>query len=145
MNILIGYGISPFYFGITEEEAITLQGNPSKKYQDEFEDIHVLYNELEITLKFEKDKNFRLGWIETSNTNLSFPEFSPWDMSQVDIITRLTQIVGELPHVEDYGSYQSITFNNAWLELQFVYDKLKQINFGVLSKDDKPVWPEKNE
>jgi len=141
MKILIGNGIAPFTFGITEDEAISIQGKPDKKYQDEYEDIFILYNSLEITLKFEKDKDYKLGWIETNNTRAQFPEFSPWDMSQVDIITHLTQILGELPQVEDYGSFQSITFNNAWLELQFEYEKLKHVNFGVLFNGDVPVWP----
>jgi len=142
MNISIGTGITPFIFGQTEDEVILIQGKPDKKYQDEFEDIFILYNALQITLKFEKAKNYRLGWIETNNSSIQFPEFSPWEMSLVDVITRLTQIAGELPHVEDYGSYQSITFNNSWLELQFEYEKLTQINFGVLSKDDVPLWPD---
>ncbi len=142
MKIFIGKGIAPFRFGLTEDDATAIQGKPDKKYQDEYEDIFLLYNSLQITLKFEKDKNNKLGWIETNNTNFQFPEFSPWEMSQVEIITRLTQILGELPHVEDYGSYQSVTFNNSWLELQFEYEQLKHINFGVLYNDDKPVWPD---
>jgi len=141
MNLSIGHGIAPFTFGLTEDEAISIQGKPDKKYQDEYEDIFILYNALEVTLKFEKEKDFKLGWIETNNTQVQFPEFSPWKMSQVEIITRLTQILGELPHVEDYGSYQSITFNNSWLELQFEYEKLKHINFGVLLDGENPIWP----
>jgi len=77
-----------------EDEAISIQGKPDKKYQDEYEDIFILYNSLEITLKFEKEKDYKLGWIETNNTHVQFPEFSPWEMSQVEIITRLTQIFG---------------------------------------------------
>jgi hypothetical protein len=143
MKIEIGKGVMPFTFGINEEDAISIQGKPDKKYQDEYEDTFLLYNSLEITLKFEKDNNHRLSWIETNNNSIQFSEFSPWDMSQVEIITRLTQILGELPHVEDYGSYQSITFNNSWLELQFEYDKLKHINFGVLTDSDSTLWPER--
>ena len=145
MKISIGNGIHTFLFGQNEDNVIDNQGPPNKKFADEYGDIYILFNSLETTLKFEKENDFRLSWIETSNTNASFPEFSPWGVSQVEIITKLTQILGELPEIEDYGDFQSITFNKSWLELQFRYEKLKQINFGVLYNDkSEAIWPDKN-
>jgi len=143
MKISIGNGIHHFIFGQTEQQVINSQGTPSKKFADEYGDIFLLFNSLETTLKFEKENDFKLSWIETSNIKATFPEFSPWGVSQVEIITKLTQILGELPEIEDYGDYQSMTFNSSWLELQFRYEKLKQINFGVLYNDkSEPLWPE---
>jgi len=143
MKISIGNGIHNFLFGQTEQQVISSQGNPNKKFSDEQGDIYLLYNSLETTLKFEKENDFKLSWIETSNMSASFPEFSPWGVSQVEIITKLTQIFGELPEIEDYGDFQSMTFNNSWIELQFRYEKLKQINFGVLyNEESEPLWPE---
>jgi len=143
MKISIGSGIHHFLFGQTEQQVINSQGTPNKKFADEHGDIFLLFNSLETTLKFEKENDFKLSWIETSNMKATLPEFSPWGVSQVEIITKLTQILGELPEIEDYGDYQSMTFNNSWLELQFRYEKLKQINFGVLYNDkSEPLWPE---
>ena len=52
-----------------------------------------------------------------------------------------TKIVDKL-EVEDYGSFESYTFSDNWLELQFRYGRLDEINLGVkFGHDDKPLWP----
>jgi len=142
MDISIGKGINDFVFGQTENEIISIQGKPNKKYIDEFGDIYIKYNSLEITLKFEKENDYKLGWVETSNIKTKLLEFSPWKIKKEELIPKLSQILSESPEVEDYGSFESVTYNNSWVEFQFEYGKLKQINLGVLFDDqNNPKWP----
>jgi len=97
---------------------------------------------LETTFKLEEENDYKLGWIETSSFKTKLLDISPWGIPKNDLIERLTQALGESPEVEDYGSFESFTYNNAWLELQIEYGKLKQINFGVLfDAQNKPLWP----
>ena len=139
MNISIGKGIGEFTFGQTEEEIIVIQGQSNKKYTDEFGDIYVKYNSLEMTFKFEKEHDYKLGWIETSNIKTKLLDFSPWKTQKEILIPKLNEILSDTPEVEDYGSFESVTYNNSWLEFQFEYGNLKQINFGVLfDKQNNP-------
>ena len=143
MDISIGKGIDDFVFGKTESEIIETHGLPNKKYIDEFGDIYFKYNALEITLKFEKEHAYRLGWIETSNIKAKLLDYSPWTIAKQNLIPELTRILSEPPETEDYGSFESVTYNNSWIEFQFEYGKLNQINFGVLLDDNnQPKWPQ---
>ena len=142
MQILIGKGINDFIFGLTESEIISMHGEPDKKYTDEYGDIYIQYNPIETTLKFEKENNFKLGWLETSNINTQLYEMSPWKLPQIELISKLKEILSEPLEIEDYDSFESVLFNNSWLELQFEYGKLRQINIGVLfDASDDPMWP----
>lgn len=142
MDISIGKGINEFIFGLTESDIIGKQGLPNKKYIDESGDLYIKYNSLETTLKFEKDNDYKLGWVETSNIKTKLLEFSPWKIQKEELIPKLTEILSEPPEVEDYGSFESVTFNNAWLEFQFEYGQLKKINFSVLyDEHNNPKWP----
>jgi len=142
MQILIGNGINNLIFGLTEREIISTHGEPDKKYTDEYGDIYIQYNSLETTLKLEKENDFILGWLETSNTNTRLYEISPWQLQQEELVSKLENILSESPETEDYDSFESVIFNNSWLELQFEYEKLKQINIGVLfDENNNPKWP----
>jgi len=141
MNISIGRGINEIIFGLTENEIIDSQGQPNKKYTDELGDLYIKYNSLETTLKFEKDNDYKLCWIETSNIKAKVLEFSPWKLAKDELIPKLTKLLSEEPEVEDYGSFESVTYNKSWIEFQFEYAQLKQINFGVLlDEHNKPKW-----
>jgi len=120
MDISIGKGIDDILFGQAEKDIITSLGRPNKKYFDELGDIYLKYNSLETTFKLEKENDYRLGWIETSSFKTNLLDVSPWGIPKNDLIERLTQALGESPEVEDYGSFESVTYNNAWLELQII-------------------------
>ncbi len=142
MQIEIGKGIGDFIFGQYEREIVEIHGKPNKKYIDEYGDIFLKYNSMETTLKFEHENEFRLSWIETSNIKMKILDFSPWKILKADLLPKLTELLSEPPQMEDYGSFESVTYNNSWMEFQFEYGLLKQINFGVLlDSDSKAKWP----
>jgi hypothetical protein len=142
MEIIVGERIDSVKFGLLENEVVNLFGVPNKKYTDDFGDVNLQYFNRQISLKFEKEQEYRLGWIEVYNKNAKLFNVSPWNKTKTELIEEISSILNENPEIEDYGSFESITFNNSWLELQFEMGKLKCINFGVLfDKNDKPQYP----
>jgi len=140
MEILIGKGIGNFSFGLSKNEIQLIQGKPDKIYTDDYEDVFVVYNSIKATFKIESNNKF--GWLETSNKDVTIFNISPWSIEQKELVTKITEILNETPEVEDYGSFESITFNKSWLELQFEYGKLKEINLGVLyDENNNTIWP----
>lgn len=142
MEIIIGKGIGNFIFGLSRNEIRLLQGKPDKVYTDDYEDIYLVYNSIKTTFKIEKENNNKFGWLETSYKESTIFNFSPWSYEQSELVEKISGILNEAPEVVDYGGFESITFNKSWLELQFEYGKLKDINLGVLYDDnDNIVWP----
>lgn len=142
MEILIGKGIGDFTFGLSKNEIQLIQGKPDKSYTDDYEDLFLVYNSIKTTFKIEKESNNKFGWLETSNNETTIFNFSPWLLEQAELVAKITEILNEAPESEDYGSFESIIFNESWLELQFEYGKLKDINLGVLyDENNKTIWP----
>ena len=83
-----------------------------------------------------------MGWIETSNTKATIFNFSPWSMHQEKLLHKISNLIKDKKETQDYGSFESVTFIESWLELQFEYNQLKNINFGVLfDSSNNPIWP----
>ena len=142
MEISIGKGIGNFVFGLSKNEIKLLLGQPDKEYSDDYEDIFFLYNNIKTSFKFEKENNYKLGWLETSNIETKLLGLNPWLHEKEELVNILSGLLSEKPEIEDYRSFESVTFNNSWLELQFEYNQLKHLNIGVLFDDkDNTIWP----
>lgn len=142
MEITISKGVGKLRFGMSEQDVTGLWGLPDKKYTDEYGDIYAQYYPQQFVLKFEKENNYRLGWIEVYNTDVRIFGELPWQKQQNEIVRATTLALHERPEIEDYGSFESISFEQSWLEMQFELGRLRCINIGVLFDDnDKPIWP----
>ena len=62
--------------------------------------------------------------------------------SMPEVLSILRMELDTEPTIDDYGSFVSVIFEKEWLELQFSFNKLTNINFGVLyGENDEPEWP----
>jgi len=142
MEISIGRGLNKILFGMLQKDIENLLGLPSKKYRGEFDDIYWLYNDLKITLKFEKDEEYKLGWIEVKNPNSTLFSKKLISKSTKDVIDFISGKINDEIELNDYDSFESYTFNNNWLEIQSEYGIVTQINFGYLfDNEDNPIYP----
>lgn len=127
---------------MSEQDVTSLWGLPDKKYADEYGDIFAQYYTQQLVLKFEKENHHRLGWIEVYNTEARIFGELPWQKAQNEIVQTAASTLDEQPEIEDYGSFESVTFIQSWLEMQFELGRLRCINFGVLfDANDAPIWP----
>ena len=142
LNISLGCGIEVISFGSTEDDALKLLGEADKVYFTDGECKRLQYNELLIELSFEPDNENRLGWLEVHNPKVELFGFKLIGKSFAEVDVILKDKLNESPTIEDYGSFISVTYDDQWLELHFEFDRLTNINFGVLYADnDIVLWP----
>ena len=146
MEVVVGRGLDHILFGISEAELISRLGSPDKvEIPDFFEEEaeegerHLRYNGLRCCFWFRSD---RLHWIRCANPELEiFGRRLLGERTDV-VLPFLSSRLSDTLEYEDYGSFESHTFEDSWLELQFEYDVLHEVCFGHLwAADDEPVWP----
>ena len=142
MEVLPGIGINIINFGATEKEAIDLLGSPDKVYTTDTGCKRLQFNEQQIELSFEPDNNNLLGWLEVHNSNATLFGNNLIGKKQNEVLSFVTDKLNDKPEIEDYGSFISATYDSDWVELQFEFGTLKNINLGVKYNDnDIPQWP----
>jgi hypothetical protein len=126
--------------------AIERLGRPSKIYQTDTNCERLQFNDSLIELSFEPENENLLGWIEVYNENAELFGLNLFGKSKTDVTTLLNAHLEYIPELDDFGAMVSLSYDNHWLELQFEFDRLNCINFGVLyDESDSPIWPAQNE
>ena len=142
MEITLGYGIDSILFGLTEPQIVSSLGKPDKAFFTDEENKRLQFNELKLELCFETENDYRLGWIEVHNKNVTIFGHQLIGKAMPEVVSILRAELDTEPTIDDYGSFVSVTFEKEWLELQFSFNKLTNINFGVLyGENDEPEWP----
>ena len=62
-------GIDNMLFGMKQKDIIETIGMPNKKFEDEDQNIVLIYNNLKLMLTFYAEEDFRLGYIVCGNTD----------------------------------------------------------------------------
>lgn len=151
MEIELGRGYGSFLFGMSERQIIDVFGNPDKKYPSEFKEIYYEYHNYQVALKFEDDLGVdigykRLGLIEVKERNSTIFGRRIWNDAKLDIISFLEKKINSNGIITDYGGFESICFDEYWLELQLELGRLTSINIGVLlDSNEKPIWSDGNQ
>ncbi|HJU38501.1 MAG TPA: hypothetical protein VJ724_02940 [Tahibacter sp.] len=142
MEILPGIGLDTLQFGMTKSEVFERLGFPSKSYLTEWGDREVQYFTLKLVLRFEQQDDGRLGRIEVLDRNSTMLGISPWRMPRSELVALLTGAFGEESERDDYGGFESVTFWDHSVELQYAFGELSRINVGLrYGDDDEPIWP----
>ena len=142
IEIFPGVGLSIIQFGLVKESIISLLGEPDKIFETESGCKRLQYNELMIELSIEPDNENKFGWLEVHNPNITFGGEKLIGKSKEVVLSKVTKLLNEEPSIDDYGSFESYDFEKNWVELQFSFNKLNCINFGVfISESNEVLWP----
>lgn len=131
-------GIDQLLFGMKQKDAIALYGTPNKQFEDDESNIIFLYNQAKLRLTFYEDEDFRLGYIITSN-----PEVTLLDKK---IIGRnVTELKQELPfktwEQEDFDATENHFNESNWLILQSEFDVVIRAEIGaIINEKDEFEW-----
>ena len=145
MEILLGTGIGKLLFGFTEAEAVETLGVADKSFKTDLGCQRLQFNQAMLDLSFEPENEGLLGWIEVHHQGATLFGHPLIGKSKETVLDLLIIQLGSPSEVEDYDSFETVFYEEQWLELQFRFGKLSNLNFGVLyNKDDEPIWPKKN-
>lgn len=116
-----------------QKDVEMLYGKPDKKFEDEDGNQIYLYNDKKLRLTFYADEDFKLGYIISSN-----PEITILDKK---IIGRnVDEIKNDLPfkswEVETFDSTENHFNESNWLILQTEYNEVIRVEIGAIIKDN---------
>ena len=140
MEATVGIGLDGVLFGCSPEDLIKKYGAPDKDYLSEDGDRRLCYHEIKSAFWFRENK---LHWIRCAHPNLVWFGEKLFGRNKEEALSFLQVHLNESPEGDDYGEWESHSFSNSEVELQFDYNALKEVCFGHLfsENDGEPVWP----
>lgn len=151
-DIKLGEGLGEIKFGMTREQVRMILGEPddidqysdSDLEDDSSESWH--YDELEISLSFDEDADWKLVTIAVSSSEYLFQGKKLIDLETTDLMKELEPFNLGASETEDWSSdeipnHKLISYSdyqvNFWLE----DGQLTEIQWGPLLSDDEVKWP----
>ena len=126
-------GIDSLLFGMKQQDVMALYGAPDKKFEDDDNNIIFLYNQQKLRLTFYEDEDFRLGYIITSNENVTL-------LDKKLIGCNVKSLIADLPfkswEKEEFDSTENHFNESNWLTLQSEFDVVIRIELGAIIKDN---------
>ncbi|WNM18782.1 hypothetical protein [Flavobacterium capsici] len=133
MIINLKNGIDKLLFGMKQKDVEMLYGKPDKKFEDEDGNQIYLYNDKKLRLTFYADEDFKLGYIISSN-----PEITILDKKVIG--RNVDEIKNDLPfkswEVETFDSTENHFNESNWLILQTEYNEVIRVEIGAIIKDN---------
>lgn len=126
-------GIDKLLFGMKQKDVIALYGSPDKQFNDDDKNVIFLYNHHKFRLTFYEDEDFKLGYIISSNPNLTLLEHSI-------IGKNIKEILAILPfkswEEESFDSTENHFNESNWLTLQSEFDEIIRVEIGAIINDN---------
>jgi hypothetical protein len=142
MEVKIGKGVGELLFGFSEARVREILGLEDKAFETELGCRRLQFNNEKLELSFEPNKHGLLGWIEVYNPDAILFGYKLIGESREKVLEILALELGQPSECEDYGSFDTVFFDEYCLECQFEFGQLKNLNIGVLySENDEPLWP----
>lgn len=137
-------GIDSLKFGMTQKDILEVLGIPDRKVFDQDDDEQLLleFNKLKLRLTFYLNEQNRLGYIRTSNPNLTF-NGKKIIGSKVDFAKK--EIFGGIVdewEIEEYDFFITHSNEEVWLTLNEEFGEVSVVEVGVTFSDRENYdWP----
>jgi hypothetical protein len=142
MEIKIGIGVDELIFGLTESQVEEILGLANKIYTTDGGCRRLQFFDRMLELSFEPDNDGLLGWIEVHNPDATLFGHKLLSQPRERVLEVIVSKLGQPSECEDYASFDTVFYEEHWLEFHFNFGRLTHINFGVLyGKDDETLWP----
>jgi len=145
MDILLGRGLGDqIRFGMSMSQIEQLLGKPDKiiPLDEEDERVEHHYNQLKTVFRYYDKDGVKLGWIETENPQIELFGVKAMGLEKSGAINLLSTQGHDSLEFDDYGSFETLFFEECWLELQLTFDRVSRVKFGVfIDENDEYCWP----
>lgn len=135
-------GIDQLVFGMKQKDVENIYGKPNKQFKDEDDNVIYLYNDKKLRLTFYEDEDLRLGYIISSNLELSL--FDEKIMNQpISKIETLLQAKNFKPlEKESFDSVDNYFNESNWMIFQVEYNEVIRFELGAVfnEKEDEFDW-----
>ena len=144
MNIYLKKGIDDLKFGMKRHEVEQMIGKPDRVIKDPDNDNELIweYNDLKLRITFYNDENGRLGYFQSSNSDLTINDHKIIDEKVEDAMSHIDPGPGSWKK-EDFVLFTTYFNEENWLTLNVEYERVTFLELGVSYKDEEDYdWPE---
>ena len=146
MKIHFGKGLEPeIWFGVGADFLYEKFGVPDREYEMEWDSEEgrrdeLVYNSIQTSFRLYEG---RLGWIQTSNPEILLFDQPIMGKDPSFVIDMIVKAGFGQPEVTQYDTFVCVFWDSIWFEVQHVYNRVRDINFGLLIDDDSNeyIWP----
>lgn len=144
MEVKPEIGIGELTFGMKRAQVEKILGKPDieKTDQDHENKLILVFNSTKFRLTYYKNEDNRLGYIETSNPEISFNGI-PILGTPIDIAEN--EVFGEFIEewtLEEYHTFSTHFNERYWLTLHSEFEVVTQLELGVPFENDEAYkWP----
>jgi hypothetical protein len=138
MKINLKNGIDQLLFGMKQADVKAIYGNADKEFKDDDKNVIYVYNEQKWRLTFYEDESFRLGYIISSNPELTVLDRKVIGREVEDVKTELNFKSWEQ---EDFDMAENHFNESNWLILQSEFGIIAKVEIGAIINDkDEFDW-----
>ncbi len=144
MELKPNVGLENIKFGMFQKMIYETLGLPDKIREDEddSDNIYLEYNKLKIRLTIYKNEDFRLGYLCTSNPNLTYNNLKLIDC---DVDWVKDKVFGNLIHnweIDNYDTFSTHGDDKYWITLNVEYGRVISLELGAPWKNEEEYdWP----
>ena len=141
MQINLKSGIDKLLFGMKQKDVTAIYGKPDKNYNDEDDNLILVYNKLKMRLTFYVEEDMKLGYIVASRQDLELNGNTIIDKKisvvKSDLskkgITKFTQ--------ESFDTFENYFNEDNWFILQTEFDEVVKFEIGaIINNKDEFDW-----
>ena len=131
-------GIDQLLFGMKLSDVMSIYGMPDKQFEDDDKNKISVYNKQKWRLTFYEDEDFRLGYIITSNPEVTLLDNKVIGRNVVEAKAALPFKTWEL---EDFDATVNHFNESNWLILQSEFETVIRVEIGAIINDkDEFDW-----
>jgi hypothetical protein len=132
-------GIDKLLFGMKQKDVETIYGNADKQFKDEDKNLILVYNEHKWRLTFYEDEELRLGYIISSNSDLTLLDKKVIGRKVEDVKQEL--VTFKSWEQEDFDLAENHFNEDNWIILQTEFGEITNVEIGaIINKKDEFDW-----
>lgn len=140
MKINLKNGIDKLLFGMLQKDVVAIYGKPTKSYKDEEENVILLYNDQKFRLTFYVEEGLKLGYIVSSNENLTLDNQKiigkTMDTVKKDLAPKGLKTWEE----ESFDTYENYFNEDFWMIVQTEFGYAVKVELGAIIVKDEFEW-----
>ena len=111
-------------------------GEPDKQFKDDDKNIVLVYNQLQLRLTFYDDEDLRLGYIISSNPNLTINDKVVINQTAEEVKKQLAVNKINSWEKEDFDLTENHFNEENWLILQSEFGRIIKVELGAIIKNE---------
>jgi hypothetical protein len=132
MKINLKNGVDKLLFGMLQKDVAALYGKPTKSYKDEDENVILLYNDQKFRLTFYVEEGLKLGYIVSSNENLTLDNQKIIGKTMDNVKKDLALKGLKTWEEESFDTYENYFNEDYWMIVQTEFGFAVKVELGAI-------------